>query len=44
MTVAGQLDNHALNARLRRVDLSDRSKFLLINRDPRWVTAVMNGP
>jgi hypothetical protein len=44
MTLAGQLDNHPLNARLRRVDMSDRNKFLLINRDMRWVTAVMNGP
>jgi hypothetical protein len=38
MTLKGtSLDGHQITASLRRMDLSDPSKFLLINRGLQWV-------
>ena len=34
----GMLDGHHLNAMLKREDLSDRTKFILINRGVHWIT------
>jgi hypothetical protein len=38
MVLTGQFDGHPVNATLRRVDLSDPSKFLLTNEGFHWVT------
>lgn len=36
--LGGQLDGHQLNATLRREDLSDKTKFILLNRGVHWIT------
>ncbi len=37
MTLTGELDDHPLIVHLRKLDLSDPNKFLLINRGFHWV-------
>ena len=37
LTLEGQFDGHSLTAKLRRVDLTDPSKFLLTNRGLHWI-------
>lgn len=37
LLISGQIGGHSLNLRLRRVNLSDNTKFLLTNRGFHWV-------
>lgn len=37
MTLEGRVDGHPLSAELRRIDLGDRERFLLLNRGFHWV-------
>ena len=40
MSMTGQADGHPVTAILRRVDLSDPTKFLLTNRGFHWITTI----
>ena len=40
MFLTGQADGHQVSATLRRVDMSNSSRFLLTNRGFHWVTAI----
>ena len=37
LTLEGQMDGHPLTANLRRIDLADPDRFLLVNRGFHWV-------
>lgn len=40
MSLTGQADGHQVSATLRRVDMSNSTRFLLTNRGFHWVTAI----